>query len=90
MSIVDLVMRPELVQQAKDYFQNVQMKQHTYQPLLRPDDKPALWVNQETMAKFRPELKKFYYDPTKYNSYLDRLGVAYPPPMPEPRAAFAR
>ena len=42
------------------------MKQHRYQPLLRPDDKPAIWMNQDTMTKFRPELRKFYYDPTKY------------------------
>ena len=32
------------------------------------------------------ELKKFYYDPTKYKTYLEQLGVAYPPPMPAPKA----
>ncbi len=35
------------------------------------------------MAKFRPELRKFYYDPTRYTSYLEQLGVAYPPARPE-------
>jgi len=34
------------------------------------------------MDRFRPELRKFYYDPTRYKSYLEQLGVAYPPPMP--------
>ena len=34
------------------------------------------------MDKFKPELRKFYYDPTKYKSYLEQLGVTYPPPMP--------
>ena len=89
MTILNLVMRPELVQQARTYFETVQLKQHRYQPLLRPDDKPALWVNQDTMAKFKPELRKFYYDATKYSSYLEQLGVAYPPPMPERGAAVA-
>ncbi|MCC7415725.1 MAG: hypothetical protein IT176_01190, partial [Acidobacteria bacterium] len=36
----------------------------------------------ETMDKFRPELKKYYYDPTKYKTYLEQLGIQYPPPMP--------
>jgi len=30
------------------------------------------------MAKYRPEMKKQYYDPTKYKSYLDQLGIKYP------------
>jgi aminobenzoyl-glutamate utilization protein B len=29
------------------------------------------------MTKYRPELKKYYYDPTKY-TYLDQLGIKYP------------
>lgn len=86
MTILDLVVRPELVTQAKTYFETVQVKQRRYQPLLRPDDKPALWVNQESMAKFRPELKKYYYDPSKYASYMEQLGVSYPPPMPAGKA----
>jgi aminobenzoyl-glutamate utilization protein B len=30
------------------------------------------------MNRFRPELEKFYYDETKYGSYLEQLGVTYP------------
>ena len=29
---------------------------------------PAIWLNEETMAKYRPELKKYYYNPTKYKN----------------------
>jgi aminobenzoyl-glutamate utilization protein B len=32
------------------------------------------------MDRFKPELAKYYYDPRKYKSYLEQLGVAYPPP----------
>jgi aminobenzoyl-glutamate utilization protein B len=78
MTVLDLVMRPELVKQAWDYFNNVQTKNKKYVPLMRPEDKPAIWLNQETMAKYRPEMKKYYYDPTKYKSYLDQLGIKYP------------
>lgn len=30
------------------------------------------------MARFAPELKKFYYDPSKYKTYMEQLGIAYP------------
>ena len=30
------------------------------------------------MKLFRPELEKLIYDPTKYETYLDQLGVVYP------------
>jgi len=38
---------------------------------------------EETMDRFKPELRKYYYDPTRYKSYLEQLGVQYPPPMPQ-------
>jgi len=78
MTVLDLVMRPELVKEAWDYFNNVQTKTTKYVPLMRPEDKPAIWLNEQTMAKFRPEMKKYYYDPTKYKTYLEQLGIAYP------------
>jgi aminobenzoyl-glutamate utilization protein B len=78
LTVLDLMTRPELVQQAWDYFNNVQMKNKKYIPLIRPEDKPAIWLNQQTMAKYRPEMQKYYYDSTKYRSYLDQLGIKYP------------
>jgi aminobenzoyl-glutamate utilization protein B len=30
------------------------------------------------MAKHREPMRKFYYDPTKYRTYLEQLGVTYP------------
>jgi hypothetical protein len=30
------------------------------------------------MAKYKPLLTPFYYDETKFDSYLDQLGVTYP------------
>jgi aminobenzoyl-glutamate utilization protein B len=77
MTTLDLLMRPELVKQAWDYFHN-QTKTTKYIPLMRPEDKPAIWLNTQTMAKYRPEMKKYYYDSTKYKTYLDQLGIKYP------------
>jgi aminobenzoyl-glutamate utilization protein B len=78
MTILDLVMRPELVKDAWEYFNNVQTKATKYVALMRPEDKPAIWLNEQIMAKYRPEMKKYYYDPTKYKTYLDQLGIKYP------------
>jgi aminobenzoyl-glutamate utilization protein B len=30
------------------------------------------------MAQYRPEMRKYYYDPKKYKTYLEQLGIAYP------------
>ena len=78
LTVIDFLMKPELVAQAWDYFRNVQTKTTKYVPLMRPEDKPAIWLNEQTMAKYRPEMKKYYYDPTKYKNYLDQLGIKYP------------
>ncbi len=63
MTVLDLLVRPELVTQAWDYFRNVQTKSVTYTPLIRPEDTPAIWLNEETMAKYRPEMKKYLLRP---------------------------
>jgi aminobenzoyl-glutamate utilization protein B len=78
MTMLDLLTQPELVTQAWEYFKNVQTKDVTYTPLLRPQDTPATWLNEETMAKYRSEMKKYYYDPAKHKTYLDQLGIKYP------------
>ena len=78
MTVLDLLMRPEVVSQAWDYFRNVQTKDVKYTPLIRPEDSPATWLNEDTMARYRPEMKKYYYDPAKYKTYLDQLGIKYP------------
>ncbi|HEV2985036.1 MAG TPA: amidohydrolase [Vicinamibacterales bacterium] len=78
LTVIDILTRPELVTQAWDYFKNVQTKDKKYIPLMRPEDKPAIWLNEERMARYRPEMKKYYYDPTKYKNYLEQLGIKYP------------
>jgi aminobenzoyl-glutamate utilization protein B len=77
-TVLDILLHPELVQKAWDYYNNVQTKGMKYQPLLRPGDKPAIWLNQKTMEEYRPKMKAFYYDPSKYDTYLDQLGIKYP------------
>ena len=72
-------MTPELLVEAKDYFDNVQSKTMTYAPVLGPDDVPGIHLNKDLMDRLRPEMSKYYYDPSRYDSYLEQLGVPYPP-----------
>jgi len=78
MTMVDLFLHPEILEQAWNYYRTVQTKDVKYTPLIRPQDQPALWLNQKIMDQYRPEMRKFYYDPSKYDTYLEQLGIKYP------------
>lgn len=78
MTLLDLFLTPTLVGDAWTYFKDVQTKDITYQPFIRPGDQPATDLNAEIMNRFRPELKKLYYDPSRFSTYLEQLGITYP------------
>jgi aminobenzoyl-glutamate utilization protein B len=78
MTVIDLLMRPDVLAQAREYFEKVQTKNHQYTPLIRPQDQPAIHLNKAIMDRYRPEMRKFYYDSSRYKTYLDQLGVKYP------------
>jgi aminobenzoyl-glutamate utilization protein B len=78
MTMLDILTHPELVTKAWDYYNNVQTKTTKYKTLLRPDDKPAIWLNQKIMEEYRPKMKPLYYDPAKFDTYLEQLGIKYP------------
>jgi aminobenzoyl-glutamate utilization protein B len=78
LTILDILTNPEIVKSAWDYFNNVQTRDVKYQPLIRPEDQPAIWLNKKIMDEYRPAMQKFYYDPVKYKTYLEQLGIQYP------------
>jgi len=78
LTVLDILLKPELVKQAWEYFNTVQAKEAKYQSLLRPEDAPPLWLNQKTMAEHRPQMKALYFNAAKYKTYLEQLGVKYP------------
>jgi aminobenzoyl-glutamate utilization protein B len=82
MTVLDLMTRPELIKGAWDYFNNVQTKDRKYVSFIKPDTPPATHLNKATLEKYREQMKKFYYDPTKYPTYLDQLGIKYPTVRP--------
>ncbi len=78
MTVLDFLVQPNLLSSAKDYFENIQKKEETYKPMISANDPPPIELNTAIMGKYRNELEKFYYDETKYDSYLEQLGVSYP------------
>ncbi len=86
MTLLDLLLKPEIIKNAWDYYTNEQTKEQTYTPLISPKEFPAVYLNQKIMADFKPKLEKFYYDPSKYKTYLEQLGIKYPTLRDDQRA----
>ncbi|HXB94356.1 MAG TPA: amidohydrolase [Puia sp.] len=78
LTLIDLFTQPRVLADAKEYFDNVQTKDTKYKPFITRDDPPAIWLNKEIMDKYRDQMRKFYYDPVKYKTYLEQLGITYP------------
>ena len=78
LTLLDMMVKPELLTEAWTYYQDEQTKDVTYEPLLNPDDKPAIELNTSIMEEYRPQLEKYYFDPEKYDTYLEQLGIEYP------------
>ena len=77
-TLLDMLTNPEITTDAWDYHNNVQTKEVKYIPFLEASTPPAIHLNKKMMDEFRPQLKKFYYDPAKYKSYMEQLGIKYP------------
>ena len=78
LTLLDLLTQPRIIADAWTYFRDVQTKDITYRPFIAPTDQPPIGLNADIMAKYRPEMRKFYYDPKKYRTYLEQLGINYP------------
>jgi aminobenzoyl-glutamate utilization protein B len=78
MTAIDVLTNPELVQNAKKYFTDVTTREYKWESLIPLDTPPPTFLNEERMARYRPALDKLIYDPTKYATYLEQLGITYP------------
>jgi aminobenzoyl-glutamate utilization protein B len=78
MTLLDLLLRPALVDSARGYFREVQTREVKYRPLIRPDDQPPIELNREILERYRPAMRAYYFEAKRYRTYLDQLGVEYP------------
>ncbi|MEJ7606103.1 MAG: hypothetical protein WKF37_07510 [Bryobacteraceae bacterium] len=77
MTAIDLLTTPALVEAAKAYFAE-QTKTLKWQSLIPVDAKPPITINRDKMERFRPDLEKLTYDPSRYKTYMEQLGIIYP------------
>ena len=70
-------MKPELLAAAKAWFDE-QTKTIKWQSLIPAGVEPPIYLNKERMERVRPQLDKLHYDPSKFATYLEQLGVKYP------------
>ncbi|MDT8367804.1 MAG: amidohydrolase [Longimicrobiales bacterium] len=75
---LELFVRPELINDAWSYFHEEQGANHTYTPFISADDPPPIDLNTEIMQRYKPLLEPFYYDETRFETYLEQLGISYP------------
>ncbi len=75
---LELFSDSQLVADAWSYYNDVQTAEQEYVPFLGPDDPPPTHLNREIMERFRPLLEQYYYDETRYDTYLEQLGIEYP------------
>ena len=78
LTLLDLFLDGETVDAAWTYFNDVQTAETTYTPFITPDDYPAIWLNEDIMARWRERMRPYYYDPSRFDSYLEQLGIEYP------------
>lgn len=78
LTLIDLFTKPAVLQEAKAYFTGVQTKTMHYIPFITEKDPAPIYLNQDKMDKYRSEMKKYYYNPAKYKTYLEQLGIVYP------------
>ncbi len=77
-TMLDLVQSETLLEEAQAYFDDVQTAEEEYIPFIGQDDPPAIEKNADIMEEFRPQLEALYYDPSRYDTYLEQLGIDYP------------
>jgi aminobenzoyl-glutamate utilization protein B len=81
-TMIDLYTKPTILEQAKRYFSEVQTRETKYEPLMRAEDQPPTHLNAEIMGRYKAELSKYYYNPARYKTYLEQLGIKYPTVRP--------
>jgi aminobenzoyl-glutamate utilization protein B len=78
MTTLDLMASEKLRRDARAYFTDVQTKDQKYVPVLTPQDRPTIEMNADTQGRFREQLRQYYYDPSRYDTYLEQLGIRFP------------
>ncbi len=78
LTAMDVIVQPDLVEEAWTYHKEVTTKDYTWESLLPEGTEPPIFLNAEKMERYRPLIQPFRYDPTRFDTYLEQLGITYP------------
>ncbi len=77
LTALDLMLNPDLLASARQYFAE-QTSKEQWKSLIPEGTKPPIDLNRDKMERFRPALNKLRYDPAKFGTYMEQLGIVYP------------
>jgi aminobenzoyl-glutamate utilization protein B len=78
LTLLDLFLDGETVGAAWSYFNDEQTAETRYTPFISPTDEPPTFLNADIMGEWRERMRPYYYDPSRYGTYLEQLGIEYP------------
>lgn len=81
-TMLDLMTDPGKVATIKADFAAQLAAYPKWKSMIPPDADPPIELNREQMASYREALAPFEYDPNSKKTYLEFMGVSYPPAMP--------
>ncbi|HEX9887808.1 MAG TPA: peptidase dimerization domain-containing protein, partial [Longimicrobiales bacterium] len=87
MTAVDLAADPSTVEEAWTYHREVTTKDYTWTSLIPEGTEPPTFLNAEKMERYRPLIEPNIYDPTRFDTYLEQLGIEYPTVRPASAAS---
>ncbi len=77
-TLLDLLLDAELRRETERYFTDEQRSGTSYEPFIGADDAPPIEKNRDIMAEYKERLRELHYDASRYETYLEQLGVRYP------------
>ncbi len=77
LTVLDLLQDQRILAEAKTYFAEA-TKDTKWESLIPAGTAPPIELNKEKMERFGPQLKTLRYNPARYKTYLEQLGIEYP------------
>src|SRR6056300_657366 len=71
MTLIEMLTKPSVLEEAWAYFNEEQTKETKYQPMIEATTEAPTYLNTEIDERFRPALSKYFYNEKKYDSYLE-------------------
>lgn len=81
-SLIDLITDPGKLSAIKADFERQLADYPPWKSLIPPDATPPLHLMKDEMDRYREDLEAFEYDPDSSQTYLEFMGVSYPPELP--------